>query len=117
MRRTRPRGRATSPQPPPFAFPRELMRSPDRHLILCTATPHSGVEESFRSLLGLLDPSFDAPEEVDLARAKLVPHLVQRRRADLERWLGDETPFPVRDPVERSYNMSPEYLKLFEDVL
>jgi len=113
----RPRGDRTSVQHQRFDFLRELMRSPDRHLILCTATPHSGVEESFRSLLGLLDPSFDAPEEVDLARAKLVPHLVQRRRADLERWLGDETPFPVRDPVERSYNMSPEYLKLFEDVL
>ena len=29
---------------------------PDRHLILVTATPHSGKEEAFRSLLALLDP-------------------------------------------------------------
>ena len=113
----RPRGDRSRVQHQRFDFLHELMRSAGRHLILCTATPHSGIEESFRSLLGLLDPSFDVPEEVELPGAKLVPHLVQRRRADLERWLGDETPFPVRDPVERSYNMSPEYLKLFEDVL
>jgi hypothetical protein len=31
----------------------------DRHLLLVTATPHSGIEESFRSLLGLLDPGFE----------------------------------------------------------
>ena len=30
----------------------------DRHLILVTATPHSGNEDAFRDLLGLLDPDF-----------------------------------------------------------
>ena len=36
-----------------------------RHLILVTATPHSGKEDAFRSLLALLDPSFgDLPEDL-----------------------------------------------------
>ena len=48
----------------------------DRHLILLTATPHSGVESAFRSLLGLLRPEFSAwdtasltePQRIELAR-------------------------------------------------
>jgi hypothetical protein len=40
-----------------------------RHLILVTATPHSGKEDAFRSLLELLDPSFgDLP--IDLSGAQ-----------------------------------------------
>jgi hypothetical protein len=30
-----------------------------RHVLFVTATPHSGIEESFRSLLGLLAPTFE----------------------------------------------------------
>ena len=89
------------------------MRSKDRHLILTTATPHSGIEESFRSLLGLLDPRFDRPPEEDLARADLVPHLVQRRRGDIRNWLGADTPFPDRDSPARPYHMAPDSLPLF----
>ena len=33
-----------------------LARDPGRHLILVTATPHSGKEEQFRNLLALLQP-------------------------------------------------------------
>ena len=38
---------------------RDLARDPNRQILLVTATPHSGIEESFRSLLGLLDERFD----------------------------------------------------------
>lgn len=113
----RPRGDRRAGQQQRYDFLHDLANSPARHLILTTATPHSGIEESFRSLLGLLDQSFDVPENIDLPREKLLPHLVQRRRADLERWLGVDTPFPQRQSFERSYRMSGEYLKLFEDVL
>jgi len=37
-------------------FLRQVAKDPNRHLILLTATPHSGVESAFQSLLGLLDP-------------------------------------------------------------
>jgi superfamily II DNA or RNA helicase len=113
----RPRGNRGHQQQQRHAFLSELMKSKDRHLILTTATPHSGIEESFRSILGLLDPKFDRPPEEDLARADLVPHLVQRRRDDIRNWLGADTPFPERESTERTYQMAPEYLKLFEDVV
>ncbi len=101
------------------ALLREVAEDDDRHLILLTATPHSGVEESFLSLLGLLDPSF---EELDVwrlsdrERDRLARHFVQRRRADVVEWLGEKTPFPERVAEEADYELSPEYRKLFEGI-
>jgi SNF2 family DNA or RNA helicase/predicted transcriptional regulator len=113
----RPRGVRDGAQQQRYALVRDLSRNPQRHMILATATPHSGIEESFRSLLGILDAEFDVPEESDLPRAKLIPHLIQRKRADLKRWLGVDTPFPEREAVERSYRMSADYHKLYQDIL
>jgi superfamily II DNA or RNA helicase len=69
----RPRGDRAVSQHQRYKLLKELSQSPNQNLILVTATPHSGIEESFRSLLGLLDTSFDQPEEIDLSRQKLVP--------------------------------------------
>src|SRR3984893_17552974 len=91
----------------------ELAKEPTRHIILVTATPHSGIEESFRSLLGLLNPILE--RETD--RRKLLPHVIQRRRQDVEKWLGSDTPFPKRSPDERRYELTGDYLDLFNDVL
>jgi len=101
------------------ALLRELASDRDRHLILLTATPHSGVEESFLSLLGLLDPDFerlDLKGLHDKERDRLARHFVQRRRADVVDWLGAKTPFPERDAIEASYDLSTPYRKLFEGV-
>ncbi|HZO65970.1 MAG TPA: helicase-related protein [Kribbellaceae bacterium] len=89
----------------------------DRHLLLVTATPHSGKDEGFRNLLGLLDPALST---VDLehadGRQRLARHFVQRRRADIRAFLED-TPFPEdRQRKERSYQLSPDYRQLFDDV-
>jgi hypothetical protein len=47
------------------ALVKGLAGDPNRHLILVTATPHSGNEGAFRSLLALLDPAFaDLPEDL-----------------------------------------------------
>lgn len=113
----RPRGDRGSAQHRRYAFLQELAAGASRHFILVTATPHSGIEESFRSLLGLLEPSLDVPEDVDVPRKKLLPLIVQRRRSDLERWLGADTPFPQRESSERAYTLSADYHTLFEDVL
>ncbi|PRR71265.1 helicase-related protein [Neomoorella humiferrea] len=98
---------------------RELASHPGRHLILLTATPHSGVEESFQSLLALLKPqfaSFNLQALSEKNRAELARHLVQRRRADVKKWLGEDTPFPERDSLEEVYDLSPDYMSLFKDV-
>ena len=41
-----------------FELLRRLSEDQERHLILLTATPHSGDEAAFDRLLGLLDPGF-----------------------------------------------------------
>ncbi len=110
----RPSGARATGQQMRHELVRRLARASDRHLILVTATPHSGVEESFRSLLGLLDPRFEAEE---VRREDLVPHIVQRRRQDLGAWEGGQIAFPRRDASERAYVMSPAYLSLYEQVL
>ena len=61
---------------------KDLAEDPNRHIILVTATPHNGMEDSFRSLLGLINPEFDSGSaNTKLDRKKLLPHMVQRRRA------------------------------------
>ena len=102
---------------------RQLAHDPNRHIILVTATPHSGKEGAFRSLLRLLDPAFaDLPEDMSgdhnrRHRERLARHLVQRRRPDIADYLGADTKFPVRDEQEFTYKLSPQYRALFDDVL
>lgn len=100
-----------------------LAADPDRHLILVTATPHSGNEEAFRSLLRLLNPDFGALP-VDLAgaaneanRRRLASHFVQRRRADIRHFLQSDTPFPEREEKDQTYQLTPKYRQLFDRVL
>ncbi len=105
------------------ALVRGLAEKPGRHLVLVTATPHSGKEEAFRSILGLLDRSFlDLPHDLSGEanrpnRARLAAHLVQRRRGDIRHYLNAETDFPDRKDRELSYDLSADYRSLFERVL
>ena len=49
-----------------------IARDPGRHLLLVTATPHSGKEESFRNLSGLLKPELaSAALTSDAGRTRL----------------------------------------------
>jgi superfamily II DNA or RNA helicase len=94
-----------------------------RHLLLVTATPHSGNEETFRSLLSLLDPTFrDLPSDLSgdhnrPHRERLARCLVQRRRGDLKAYMDTETPFPERDLAEETYTLTEEYRRFFDRVL
>jgi len=104
---------------------KQIAVDPNRHLLLLSATPHSGVEDSFRSILSLLNPDFggvDLDNLSDRQRRDLAHHIVQRRRGDIsEKWMGgagEGRPFPVRvPPFEETYRMSQEYGALFNDVL
>ena len=90
-----------------------------RHLMLVTATPHSGKNESFRSLIGLLDPALASADlGTDAGRRQLAPHYVQRRRADIRDYLGEDTEFPS-DRLFRDapYALSPGYRVLLDDAI
>ncbi len=102
-----------------------LAKDANRHLILVTATPHSGKEEAFRSLLSLLNPEFASlPDDLTgeasrRHRERLAAHLVQRRRADIEHYLKEDTPFPKREELKEdpTYRLHPEYQELFRKAL
>jgi hypothetical protein len=113
----RPRGTASGVEHQRYELLRDLARDPSRQILLVTVTPHSGIEESFRSLLGLLDGGLDLDPAQPLDREALVPYIVQRRRRDVEKWLGSETPFPDRKAEEDRYELSRAYQALFSDVL
>jgi superfamily II DNA or RNA helicase len=100
-----------------------LAQKRERHLVLVTATPHSGKEEAFRSLLTFLDRDFaQLPEDLtgkehEQERRRLAAHFVQRRRADIRSYLNADTPFPERAESEQTYKLSAEYKRLIEKVM
>ncbi len=108
-----------------FNLLRGLASEPNRHLVLLTATPHSGDPEAFDNLLGLLDQKFaglgempDGPKRSEL-REELGDHFVQRRRKDLKDvlWGEEGADFPDRESREAIYNLDGEWGELFQDVL
>ena len=116
---TRPAG-ASKAQQQRYHLLRDLSDRPDQHLVLLTATPHSGKPEEFQSLLGLLKPDFetlDLPSSSQSERRTLARHFVQRKRADVEQWMGEDTPFPDRDTMEWNYDLAPAYAEFFNDVV
>jgi len=103
-----------------FKLLRDLVDQKDPHLVLITATPHSGKTNEFQSLLGLLDKKF---ESLDIAsadkkqREELSRHFIQRRRGDVLQWMKNDVQFPVRQTYDFPYPVDKEYAELFNEVL
>lgn len=98
-----------------------LAERSDRHMLFLTATPHSGDEEAFYKLLGLLRPEFQTIREAaegnrKQLREKLAEHFVQRRRPDITEW-KDGSLFPKRETAELTYSLSGKWEKFLENVL
>ena len=116
---TRPSGASASQQQRYHLISR-LAKKANQQMILLTATPHSGKPEEFHSLLGLLKPEFetlDLPTSSQNQRRDLAKHFVQRKRGDVEKWMGEDTPFPTRDAFEADYSLSLGYRNFFEEML
>jgi hypothetical protein len=94
----------------------ELAADADRHMLLLTATPHSGIDAAFRSLLSLVRPEFgdwDITSLKEPQRAELARHLAQRTRKDIETDWEHERCFPKRDATDETYRLSAGYRDLF----
>lgn len=103
-----------------FELLQQLAADAERHLILLTATPHSGDDAAFHNLLSLLRPDFarlaDASEATRRAlREDLARYFVQRRRKDIEEW-QDTSVFPRRLTAEVTYRLTGEWGEFFDEV-
>ena len=110
---------STEKQQQRYQLVKQIAQKNGQHFVLLTATPHSGIEASFRSILGLLKPEFaqlDLNQLTEAQRIELARHFVQRRRVDVKDWLGNNTPFPERQALECPYPLSKAYSELFEQV-
>ncbi|MEY9956698.1 DEAD/DEAH box helicase [Streptacidiphilus sp. MAP5-52] len=98
---------------------RRLAEDTDRHLLLVTATPHSGKVDAFRNLLGLLHPHLaNTDMNLEADRVELAKHFVQRRRADIRRYLDQDTEFPSdRFFKDETYRLTPAYRALLDDAI
>ncbi|MGQ5603568.1 DEAD/DEAH box helicase [Streptomyces sp. EKS3.2] len=109
---------------------RRVAEDAERHLLLVTATPHSGKESAFRNLLGLVKPELAHVNlESEAGRKLLAQHFVARKRADVRQYLTKEdgladdslaerTAFPSdRFFKDETYKLSPEYRALLDDAI
>jgi superfamily II DNA or RNA helicase len=100
-----------------YQLVRKVADTEQRHLILLTATPHSGVVAAFQNLLGFLHPDFAQWDPTALSepqRIRLAKHFVQRTRKDIERIWDKDVCFPERISLDETYTLSPQYHALFK---
>ncbi|BBX50357.1 helicase-related protein [Mycolicibacterium poriferae] len=110
-----------------YALLRKLADDHTRHLLLLTATPHSGDDTAWQSLVGLLDDRLgDLPADLsgrdrEDDRKLLARYMIQRQRADIREYLRGEfredTPFPERETTETAYKLTAGYRQLFDDAM
>ncbi|MFN9115230.1 MAG: DEAD/DEAH box helicase, partial [Bacteroidota bacterium] len=98
----------------------QLSEKETRHLLLLTATPHSGKDAEFQSLLGLLKPNFAEVdlEEIGYEQKKIIAgHFIQRKREHIRRWLNEDTEFPRKDARDIGYYMTDEHHSFYQHLL
>nr|WP_276540263.1 DEAD/DEAH box helicase [Bradyrhizobium elkanii] len=106
-----------------FELLERLASAEERHMLLLTATPHSGDEAAFDRLLGLISPDFaGGPQGDENARARyarrLAQHYVQRRRPDItESGWHEKRTFPVHQVKDEPFSLSGEFGAFHDRVL
>lgn len=116
--------RSTGSKQKRFDLLQKVTKDPSRHLLLLTATPHSGNDEAFFNLLSLIDEKFlklrDETSVSSSLRRELAQHFIQRRRQDIKEWRVNAneriTGFPVRMICDLTYKMDPVWHDFFEHV-
>lgn len=111
-----------------FELLQRLAADEARHLLLLTATPHSGDEAAFYNLLSLLRTEFATLQSEGIhadhpLRRQLARHFVQRRRKDIEEWQQESEAqddggrvFPRRMTAELTYTLTGRWGRFFDTV-
>lgn len=101
----------------------QLSADTERHMLLLTATPHSGDEQAFDRLLGLVDVELARGEvgdanAIERYRRRLAQHFVQRRRADIQDgdWHEEQT-FPRHEDTDETFTLAGDFATLQDRVL
>lgn len=106
-----------------FELLERLASDADRHVLLLTATPHSGDEAAFDRLLGLISPDFaGGPQGDENARTRyarrLAQHYVQRRRPDItDAGWHEKRTFPVHNVKDEPFSLRGEFGTFHDRVL
>ena len=105
---------------------RRLAADPGRHVILATATPHSGDQGAFASLIGLIRSDLEAAvaatgeggASMDATlRDSLRAHVVLRRRDDVRAFGDLTTAFPKRSNADVDYTLAADELAVLRDTV
>ena len=104
-----------------FDLLRKLADDKTRNLLLLTATPHSGDDDAFHNLLGLLDSDFSRLQDTTgdqyrILRERLAGYYIQRRRRDIDAW-REPGLFPQREVTEIKYRLSGDYERFYGAIL
>ena len=106
-----------------FSLLQRLTEKAGRHMLLLTATPHSGNQDAYARLLSLLHPDLAAGPDtrdanaLERYRRRLAQHFVQRRRPDIADNWGEGSAFAHAMKLDKSYTLTGDFQAFQEDVL
>lgn len=106
-----------------FSLLQRLAEDQARHMLLLTATPHSGNQDAYARLLSLLHNDLVAvvdggdPNARRRYAERLAKHFVQRRRPDIAGQWGEGGAFAVPMKADAPYSLTGEFQTFQEDVL
>jgi superfamily II DNA or RNA helicase len=105
-----------------FELLRRLAEEERRHMLLLTATPHSGNQDAYARLLSLLHVDLaevpeSYPNALERYRRRLTQHFVQRRRPDIEGQWSENRIFARHMDRPAPYALAGNFLSFQEDVL
>lgn len=104
-----------------FELLSKLAQKTDRNIVMLTATPHSGDDEAFHNLLGLLHADFlklreTSADQHRTLRERLASYFIQRRRDDIKDW-KEPGLFPDKRSAEIKYRLTGDYESFYSDVI
>lgn len=91
------------------------------HILLLTATPHRGRQDTFKKLLQILDEDIFATEEIASNRVKDIESdgnnkfFIRRLKEDMKDWDGNPL-FKNRSTKTVAYELTPEEKELYDSV-